>query len=120
MNLPRRIVDISVALDNDTVLDPPFMRAVVGGEVDLLDRPAFAVGQLLRFQAGKQRRQQRAGVLAGLVLNFRPHKGRVEHGVVVERDRDVDDTAGQVHCGLAPEAVMCGGCSTRQRIMDCR
>lgn len=26
MKLPSRIVDISVALDNDTVLDPPFMR----------------------------------------------------------------------------------------------
>ena len=26
MKLPSRMVDISVTLDNDTVLDPPFMR----------------------------------------------------------------------------------------------
>ena len=26
MKLPSRMIDISVALDNETVLDPPFMR----------------------------------------------------------------------------------------------
>jgi hypothetical protein len=44
----------------------------VGGEVDLLEGPALAVWQIFDLEAGKEAREQRRGLLAGLVVDFRP------------------------------------------------
>ena len=38
------------------------MRAVVGGELDLFDRPAFAIRQILAAQAGKNLAEQRRSI----------------------------------------------------------
>ena len=42
MKLPSRIVDISVALDNDTVLDPPFMRPKIDYQTPKQNGPLLA------------------------------------------------------------------------------
>jgi len=42
MKLPSRMVDISVALDNDTVLDPPFMRPKIDYQTGKQNGPLLA------------------------------------------------------------------------------
>ncbi len=65
--------------------------------MDILDRPAFAIGQVFNAQAGKYFAQQRRGFGVSVVLDLRPHKRRIEHGVVIERCRNIHDAPGQVH-----------------------
>jgi hypothetical protein len=69
------------------------MRAVVGGQADVLDRPALAVGQVLLLQAGKE-----AGDLAGRLLmlviaDLGRKRRRIGHHVVLEIDRQIDEAA---------------------------
>ena len=54
MKLPSRMVDISVALDNDTVLDPPFMRPKI------------------EYQTGKQTGPMVASLFPGLRVEDLP------------------------------------------------
>ena len=54
MKLPSRMIDISVALDNDTVLDPPFMRPKID------------------YQTGKQTAPLLAGLFPGLKVEDLP------------------------------------------------
>jgi hypothetical protein len=69
----------------------------VGSDVHVLDRPAFAVRQVLDAQARKNVRQERRGLGVRAVLDLRPHERRIEHRVVIEQRRDIDDAAGQFH-----------------------
>ena len=72
--------------------------AVVGRELNLLDRPAFAVGQVFLLQAGKEGLDLADGVFVGEVLDLGREGGRVGDDVVFEVDREVDELAG--HEGL--------------------
>ena len=89
----RRTVD-RVRLEVDRRVH---MRAVMRRQLDVLDRPAFAVRQILAAKAGKQLAQQRRGIGVALVLDLRPHEGRVVHRLVFERRRQIDHAAGQFH-----------------------
>jgi len=54
-------------------------------------------GRSSRRKPGNKLEQQRRGIGVAAVLDLRPHERRVEHRVVVERRRNVDDAAGWVH-----------------------
>jgi len=58
------------------------MRAVVGGELDHLDRPTLAIGQVLFFQAGKKRFDLFVSVLVVEVLDLRDVARRIAQHVV--------------------------------------
>src|SRR4029079_661836 len=66
------------------------MRAVVGLAFDPLDRPALAVGQVRRLQAGKELRHFRRGFLVGLVGDLGRQPGRGGFDAALERPGDVD------------------------------
>src|ERR1700733_3446489 len=74
------------------------MRAVMRGKLDLLDRPALAVGQILLAQTWKQLEQKRRGLGIADILDLRPHERRIVDRFVFERRRQIDDPAGQFHC----------------------
>ena len=86
----RHLVDgdhaVAVHVLRLEVIGRVHVRAVVGGERHILERPALAVRQVFDAQAGEESRHHGAGLLAGLVVDLRPHEGRVDHGVVVERE----------------------------------
>jgi len=73
------------------------MCVLVSRERDLLDGPAFAVWQILGAQPGESLEQHPGIFLVGLVVDPRPHDGRIEHGFVVERNRKIKHPAGQLH-----------------------
>src|SRR5260370_6264764 len=81
------------------------MRAVGGRERDVLDRPAFAVGQLLDAQPGEELHHfgRRLAVVA--VLDLRAEAGRIGGDVVLQRHRDVD----QIRHGSPPSGEQCIG-----------
>ena len=81
------------------------VRAVVRREVDVLDRPAGAVGKVFLLQSGKEAGDlaRRVGML--VVLDLRAKRRGIGDHVVLEIDRQVDEATG--HCS-----------GTVQRIQD--
>ena len=65
----------------------------VGGELDPLDRPAFAVGQILLGEAGKELDHVGGGLPVGEIVDLRPVARRIGGDVVLQRNRDVDQLA---------------------------
>src|SRR5262249_49742500 len=81
------------------------MRAVVGREIDLLDRPPLAVRQVLRLQAGKERQHARQALLVIDVLDGRMVARRVGRHIVLQRHGDVDQLSR--HCARSLLACCC-------------
>jgi hypothetical protein len=68
--------------------------AVVGGQVDQLHRPAFAVRKVFLLQAREERFDLLEGVLVREVLDLGRERRRVGQDVVLQEDRQVDEFAG--------------------------
>ena len=86
------------------------MRAIVGGQRDLLHGPAFAVGQVFLLQAGKERLDLADRVLVGEVLDLGLEGGRIGDDIVLQVDGQIDEAArhggipvcvGECGCGRA-------------------
>ena len=75
------------------------MRAVVRREIDVLDRPALAVGQVFLLQAGEEAGDLAGRVVVLVILDLRAERHGIGNDVVLEIDRQVDETA--LH-GLPP------------------
>src|SRR3954465_1190805 len=66
------------------------MRAVVGGQRDLLARPALAIRQILRLEAVEELQHAGQALLVIDVLDRRVIARRIGRHVVSERHGDVD------------------------------
>jgi hypothetical protein len=73
------------------------MGAVMSGKIHLLERPALTVRQILGLEAGETFQKHPGIFLAGEILDLWPHVMRIEDGIVVERDRNIDHSAGHLH-----------------------
>ena len=69
------------------------MRAVVGGELHLLDRPALPVRQIFRLQPLEELQHARQALLVIDVLDGRMAARRIGRHVVLQGDGDVDQLA---------------------------
>ncbi len=67
--------------------------AVVGGDADPLDRPALALGQFVDREAGERAGELRRPLVVPDVVDLHRLERRVGRDVVVERDREVDESA---------------------------
>ena len=90
------------------------MRAVMRGELDPFDRPAFAVGQLLVLQAREELADLGRGLLVVEVADARPVARRIGGDVVLQRNGDVDQLA-RHGCHLS-----CRSCRRRMRAIGDR
>src|SRR5690348_7031922 len=78
------------------------MRAIVGGERDLLDRPALAVGQVLLLQPFEELQHARQSLLMIDVGDGRMIAGRIGRYIVLQRHGNVDQLSRHA---LAPYLV---------------
>ena len=69
------------------------MRTVMRHQADPFDRPALAVGQILLAQTGEELRNIPGRVAVFQVIDARAVTRRVGDDIVLDRDRQVDDTA---------------------------
>ena len=69
------------------------MRAVVGGELHLLHRPALAVGQIFRLQPVEELQHSRQALLVIDVLDRRMPARRIGRHVVLQGNGDIDQFA---------------------------
>ena len=69
------------------------MRAVVGGELHLLHRPALPVRQILRLQPVKELQHTRQALLMIDILDGRVPAGRIGRHVVLQGNGDIDQFA---------------------------
>jgi hypothetical protein len=83
------------------------VRAVVRGDMDILDGPTFALRQVFNAQAGKDFAQQRRGLGMIVILDLRSHKRWIEHRIVIKRCRNIHDACGQLH-GCLPSSLTFG------------
>ena len=72
------------------------MGAVMGGDVQPLDRPALAARQILLFQARKEHHDLFGGLLVIHVLDLGQHDRRVRGDACFQRDGEVNVAAGHV------------------------
>jgi hypothetical protein len=80
---------------------------IVGRERDPLDRPAFAIRQILLTQAGKELDDVGRGLAVGGIVDLRPVSRRVGGDVVFQRHGNVDQCARHVSTpGAAISAVI--------------
>ena len=69
------------------------MRAVVGGELHLLDRPALPVRQIFRLQPVEELQHPRQALLVIDVLDGRMPARRIGRHVVLQGNGDIDQLA---------------------------
>ncbi len=69
-----------------------YMRSVVGGNFNGLDRPAFAIGQLLFSQAGKVARNIACRLTMRTIPDGYFLLRRVGGYIVLERYRNIDQS----------------------------
>ena len=69
------------------------MRAVVGGELHLLDRPALPVRQIFRLQPVEELQHPRQALLVIDVLDGRMPARRIGRHVVLQGNGDIDQFA---------------------------
>jgi len=74
------------------------MSGVVGREPDPFDRPAFAIGQVFLGEAGKEFHHVGGGLAMGVILDRRAIAGRVSRDVILQRHRNVDQSARHDAC----------------------
>src|SRR5690242_14412650 len=74
------------------------MRAVVGGERDLLHRPTLAIRQVLRLQPFEELQHPRQPLLVVDVLDGRMIAGRIGRHVILQWHGNVDQLSR--HCAL--------------------
>ena len=67
------------------------MGAVVGREIDVLDRPALAVRQVFLLEAGEETRDLAGRVLVLVILDLGPERRGIGNDVVLEIDRQIDE-----------------------------
>lgn len=63
------------------------MRAVMRTQRQALDRPAFAIGQVLPRQAGEEHRDLLPCIIMGHIGDLRAHHRRIGYHVVCNGDR---------------------------------
>ena len=68
------------------------VRAAVSGDLQPLGRPGFVARHLFELQAGEHRGHLRPALLVIHVIDLGQQWRRIGVGVVVERDRKVDET----------------------------
>ncbi|MNI60493.1 hypothetical protein D3C73_1157150 [compost metagenome] len=68
------------------------VRAAVGGDVQSFGGPGFIARHLFELQAGEHRCHFRPALLVIHVIDLRQQRWRIGVGVVVEGDREVDET----------------------------
>src|SRR5262245_38695941 len=71
------------------------VRAIVGGDIDALDRPAFAVGKIAGRKTGKEGADRRRALLVIDVGDLGLVAGRIGGDVALQRYGNVDDAASQ-------------------------
>jgi hypothetical protein len=69
------------------------MGAVMGREIDVLDRPALAVGQVFLLEPGEEAGDLAGGVFVLVILDLRAERHGIGDHVVFEIDRKVDEPA---------------------------
>ena len=69
------------------------MRPVMGGELDVLHRPAFTVGQVFLPQAWEERKNLRDALLVIHVRDLGTAAGRIGSNIILKRHRKVDQLA---------------------------
>src|ERR1700744_686591 len=74
------------------------MRAVMGGERDLLHRPALAVRQVFRLQPLEELQHARQALLVVDILDGRMIAGRIGRHVILQWHGNVDQRSR--HCAL--------------------
>src|SRR4051812_5628104 len=77
------------------------MRAVMGGERDLLHRPALAVRQILRLQPFEELQHARQSLLMVDVLDGRVIAGRIGRHVVLQWHGNVDQLSRHCACSAS-------------------
>src|ERR1700749_517287 len=70
------------------------MRAVVGRELDALDRPSLSLRQVLLLQSRKEGKNLRHALLVVDILDLRAVPWRVSRHIVLQRHGNVDQAAG--------------------------
>jgi len=79
------------------------MRAVMGGERDLLDRPALTIAQILFLQSLEELQHARQSLLVVDVLDGRMVAGRIGRHVILQWHGNVDQLSR--HCALLRSRV---------------
>src|SRR5262245_45434382 len=73
------------------------VRAIVAGELEDFERPAFAARKILLPQAGEGREQHRGIFDIAQISDLRAHEGMVEYGLIVEWRGQVEHAAWHFH-----------------------
>src|SRR5712692_2440857 len=77
------------------------MGAVVGREIDVLDRPALAVRQVFLLEAGEEAGDLAGRILVLVILDLRPERRGIGDHVVLEIDGEIYEAT--LHEGLPPQ-----------------
>src|SRR5262245_65152473 len=89
--------------------------AIMAGELEDFESPAFAAGKILLPQARKGREQHRSVLDIAQISDLRPHEGMIEYGLVVERRGQIEHAAWHFHGFVS---IRCRSRLSRSRGLD--